>query len=146
MRITYNIIGVFVATALLVSCQRKNDIIEPAPLPPGGKGGLIKLQVTPQHHKKDINSGMVYIKYAATKMPESMIFDDSAEVKVEQGRPIAPFEELTEGDYYLYAKGTDYSLEPGKDAVMGGAHFRVIDTLQKTYDLYLQMDNPIHHK
>lgn len=145
MRITYNIIAFLIAASLLVSCQRENEILEPVVLPAGGKGGLIQLNVTPQHHKKDISSAKVYIKYAATSKPESGIYDDSASLKFDMNRPIASFPDLTQGDYYIYSAGTDNTLEPGKDMISGGAHFRVVDTLKKTYDLFLQMDNLIHH-
>lgn len=145
MRIIYNITGFLLAASLMAGCVRKNDVLPPVKLPPGGKGGKAKLVVTAQHHKTNLNTAMVYIKYASTVMPDVNTFDDSAAVTFELGRPAATFKDLTQGDYYLYAKGTDFELEPGKDQVMGGATFRVIDTLEKTYDLYLQTDNYIHH-
>lgn len=153
MRITYNIIGFLVATFVLVSCIRKNDILDPVVLPAGGQGGLATIVVTPQHHKKNINSGKVYIKYAATEMAEISdinqfdrnLYDDSATVSFGLGRPASTFPKLTQGDYYFFCIGTDNTLEQGNDQVFGGAHFRVVDTLEKTYDLYLQLDNHKHH-
>lgn len=145
MRITYHIVGFLAAAALFTSCQRENEILEPVVLPAGGKGGKITLHVTPQHHKVNINDGKIYIKYAATTMPGLNEFDDSGVLGFGLGRPTVTFTELTQGDYYIYAKGVDNNLEAGKDEVMGGAHFRVIDTLEKTYDLYLQTDNHLHH-
>lgn len=148
MRITHHIIGFLAAAALFTSCQRENEVLEPVVLPAGGKGGKAVLNITPQHHKKNINDGKVYIKYAATTMPGMNEFDDSGTISFALGRPAVVFDELTQGDYYIYATGIDYDLEAGKDMVMGGAHFRVVDTLDKPdkpYDLYLQMDNHIHH-
>lgn len=142
MRITYNIVGVLLASALLISCTRKNDVITPPTPPTGGKGGLITLQVTPQHYNKDLNTAKVYIKYGAKTMPAMDSFDDSSKVDFTSGRPIAKFTSLTQGDYYLYAEGKDYDLKPGMEDVYGGAYFHVIDTLEKTYDLYIQLDNP----
>lgn len=145
MRVIYNLTGLFLATIILASCVRNNEVVEPEVLPPGGKGGEITLNITAQHHKKDLNTATIYIWYAKTEQPDLWTFDDTADVSFDLGRPAATFTGLTQGDYYVYAKGTDFDLEPGKDEVMGGAHFRVVDTLEKTYDLYLQTDNPIHH-
>lgn len=144
MRITYKITGMIAAIAILASCVRKNDVIDPTPLPAGGKGGKITLKVTAQHHKVNINTGTIYIKYASTTMPPVMdSFNET--YTVDATNPTATFEMLTQGDYYIWAKGTDYKLPQGSDDVSGGAHFRVIDTLEKTYDLYLQLDNASHH-
>lgn len=146
MRLFHTITGLFAATLILVSCTRENEIIEPQTLPPGGLGGKISLKVTPQHHKKNVNQATIYIWYAKTSQQDLRSFDDSMNVAVDgTGRPVAMFDSLTQGDYYIYAKGVDYELDPGKDEVFGGAHFRVIDTLEKTYDLYIQTDNVIHH-
>ena len=60
MRITYNIITLLLAASVLTSCTRENEVLEPEVLPAGGKGGLIQLNITPQHHKKDINGAVVY--------------------------------------------------------------------------------------
>ncbi len=144
MRISHKILGVLAAAAILTGCVRESEIIEPEVLPAGGLGGKATLKVTPQHHKVNLGTAVVYIYYAEKTMPPLDSFD--ATDTVNAADPTAVFEGLTQGDYYIYAKGTDYSLEQGKDEVMGGAHFRVIDTLEKTYDLYLQTDNPIHHK
>ena len=145
MRISHKIIGFFAATTILVSCVRENEIITPEPLPSGGKGGKATLRVTPQHHKENINTGVVYIKYAAKAMPAALDSFDATDT-VDATNPTAVFDKLTQGDYYIYTTGTDYTLPQGNDEVMGGGHFRVIDTLEKTYDLYLQLDNPAHHK
>jgi hypothetical protein len=145
MRITYKIIGFFAAATVLVSCVRENEVIEPEPLPSGGLGGKATLRITPQHHKVNINTGVVYIQYAAKSMPAAIDSFDAIDT-VDATNPTAVFERLTQGDYYIYVTGTDYKLPQGNDAVMGGAHFRVIDTLEKTYDLFLQLDNSTHHK
>jgi|GEM_PF-1049039 len=144
MRIIYNIFGVLIATTVLLSCVRTNEVLEPIVLPAGGKTDSLgsTLKVTPQHHKNTINTGMVYIKYAATEMPAMDQFDDSAAIAMSA----ALFDSLTQGDYYLYSIGKDYKLEQGKDVVYGGAHFRIMDTLYRTYDLFLQLDNHEHHE
>lgn len=147
MRSFYRLSGILLAVTILVSCTRKNDIIDPTPLPPGGMGGKATLNVTPQHHKKSINDATIYIWYARTTQPDDLTsFDDSMDVTTSIGRPAATFVTLTQGDYYLYAKGKDFDLEPGNDEIMGGAHYRIVDTLERTYDLYLQMDNSSHHE
>lgn len=144
MNITTKIIGIFATAAVLTSCVRNNDIIDPVPLPAGGKGGKATLRITPQHHKVNINTGIVYIKYAAKTMPDDMTTFDAIDT-VSATDATAVFDNLTQGDYYIYTRGTDYNLPQGNDEVWGGAHFRVIDTLEKSYDLYLQLDNPAHH-
>ncbi|MCB0697072.1 MAG: hypothetical protein KDC07_06890 [Chitinophagaceae bacterium] len=144
MRITYNILGCVFATVILLGCVRKNDVLDPITTPPGGKTDSLgaTLKVTPQHHKVTINAGMVYIKYAAKTMPASMdMYDDSMTV----ASSAAMFDSLTQGDYYIYAIGHDYSLQQGSDVVYGGAYFHIIDSAEITYDLYLQLDNPNHH-
>lgn len=146
MRITHHIVGIMALALVTTSCQRDNEIIEPTPLPKGGTGGKAALIVTPQHHKININECVVMIKYGATKMPALDQFDDTAGISFDLGRPTATFPGLTQGDYYIYAEGIDPDLEPGKEKISGGAHFRVIDTLAKNYEVYLQMDNPIHHE
>lgn len=142
MRSFYKFSGIVLAVTVLVSCARKNDIIEPVALPPGGEGGDITLNITPQHRKKNISDGTVYIWYARTELPADLTsFDDSMDLSIDLGRPAATFKNLTQGDYFVYAKGTDFELEPGNDEVKGSSHFRVIDTLQRTYDLYLQVED-----
>lgn len=145
MRITHKIIAVFAVSAILTSCVRETEVIEPVKLPTGGLGGKATIKVTPQHHKVNINTGVVYIKFAAKTMPAALDSFDATDT-IDAGNPTAVFETLTQGDYYFYVKGTDYKLPQGNDEVMGGAHFRVIDTLEKTYDLYLQLDNSGHHE
>lgn len=145
MRTKFYILGFLAAAMVATGCQRENEIVEPIPPLKGGKGGRSTINVTPQHHKVNINEGMIYIKYGSNTMPAMDQFDDSGAVEFTLGRPAVTFKELTQGDYYLYATGIDYELEAGKDRVTGGAHFRVIDSLEKTYDLYLQMDDLTHH-
>ena len=69
-------------------------------------------------------------------------FDDS----VAAGVGAASFDSLTQGDYYIYATGKDLTLEQGNDDIYGGAHFRIIDSVEKTYELFLQLDNHEHHE
>lgn len=148
MRITYHILGLVAAGFLMTGCQRKNDVLEPAKLMKGGTGGHGILHVTVQHHKENINEGKVYIKYGTDKMPDNIeSFDEVKTINFSLGRPAVSFYELTQGDYYLYAEGIDFELEPGNNNVMGGAHYRLLynDTLDANYDLYLQTDNESHH-
>ena len=148
MRITYHILGLVAAGFLMTGCQRKNEILEPVKLMKGGIGGHGRLNITVQHHKENINEGVVYIKYGANEMPDPSVgFDMVDTIDFSLGRPGVSFEGLTQGDYYLYAVGTDFELEPGNNQVMGGAHYRLLynDTLDATYDLYLQTDNESHH-
>lgn len=147
MRTIYNVIGLSLAVCLLGSCVRKNDVVEPTPPPEGGKGGHATLAVTPQHHEKNIDDCRIYIKYAAVQMPNSLKdFDDSGDVAPKNGRPMIEFTDLRAGDYFFYAIGKDYSLDTSHNVLQGVAHFKVVDTLERTYDVYMQIDDAWHHQ
>lgn len=145
MRFINKITTVVAAIALLTSCQRENEVIEPEMLPPGGTGGKITLNVTPQHREKNIgnfpvDTTIVYIKYGSDKMPASLSdFDNFDTVRVMGGRPMVTFENLTAGQYYLYAEGQNDSLAPKNINVIGGAPFTIVDTFRKNYDVFLQL-------
>lgn len=132
MRILNTIASLMAASLLLASCVRKQPVVAPTPDPVGGKGGKSTLNIVPQHHTKDIDSCMVYIKYDATNLPKSMIFDDSMKVVQDVGGPTATFTGLKQGNYYIYGKGWDPDIA---EDVVGGQTFRIIDTL--SYNLKL---------
>lgn len=86
------------ALSILGSCSRKDD----------EDPGLATLKLTPQHHGKNIDSCMVFIKFDAIDVPSG--YDDSAWVKQENGKPVATFTGLKKGNYYLFGKGWDPSI------------------------------------
>lgn len=135
MRTSHILSGILLMGILAVGCTRENEVIEPAPRPVGGIGGKATLKVTPRHHLQNINGGKVYIKYDT--LGAATTFDDSAAVEFKDGRPMASFDSLTAGNYYLYATGFD-----NDSLVTGGAGFTIIDTFENTYDLYLDVLHP----
>jgi hypothetical protein len=134
MRTSHILTGVVLLGILSTGCVRETEVKEPEKKPDAGKGGNTTLRLTPQHHLKNIDSCWIYVKYNATSKPSSMVFDDSMKVTPEDGRPIANFPNLKKGDYYFYGAGWDYDLA---EVVTGGTSFKVVDTLQNKYDIYL---------
>ena len=72
MRIIHKIIAVFAVSAIFTRCVRETEVLEPVALPSGGLGGKGTIKVTPQHHKVNINTGVVYIKFATKIMPAAL--------------------------------------------------------------------------
>lgn len=105
------------AGLLLLTTGCKPD--DPDPVPVGGKGGSGVLNVTPRHHSKPIDSCTVYIKYNATDPPLDGKYDDSVRCVQQGGLPVATFNGLKKGNYYLYGYGWDPGLTPPQ-AVKGG--------------------------
>lgn len=139
MRIIHNILGFVLATALLTSCVRENETVEPYEAPKGGKGGNATIKVTAQHHEKTISNAKIYVKYA-DKNYDYLPWDDSF---VTGGTAV--LDSMKAGDYYFYAEGDDDALAPGDTRINGGASFKVIDTLKKEYNIFIQMDDWRHH-
>ncbi|OSZ79596.1 hypothetical protein CAP35_15505 [Chitinophagaceae bacterium IBVUCB1] len=138
---TKHIFYSLVATALLVSCQRKNEFIADPAAPVAGKGGLTKLMVTAQHYQKDVDTGTIYIKYNSTMMPMDMKFDDSGNIKMQNGRPMVVFDSLKRGNYFFYVKGRSIGLYPPKDSLFGEAKFIIIDTIQQEQKVFISLQN-----
>jgi hypothetical protein len=137
MRTSHILSGILLIGALATGCTRENEVIEPAPRAVGGIGGKAALKVTPRHHTKDINGGVVYIKYDALAGTSTTSYDDSAAVTFNDGRPMAIFDSLNAGNYYLYTTGLD-----NDSLVRGGGSFTIIDSLGGTYNLYLDVLYP----
>lgn len=100
--------------ASLVSCERK----EPEPVIVAGKGGNATLNVTPQHHGRNIDSCTIYIKYNTLDKPSNSTYDDSAKCMQVNGKPVATFSGLKKGNYYLFGYGWDPQISLN---VKGGA-------------------------
>lgn len=79
---------------------------EEAP-PVGGKGGDAAIKVIPNHAGIDIDSCMIYIKYNSSVIAADGMYDDSTWAVMENGRPVATFDSLKVGKYYLYGRGWD---------------------------------------
>ncbi|RYD55792.1 MAG: hypothetical protein EOP56_14610 [Sphingobacteriales bacterium] len=145
MRTIHVITGLLLAGAIATGCTKETEIIPPAPYPKGGKGGKARLRITPRHHLKNTDTCWIYIKYDS-KMAAAK-YDDSMEVIMQDGRPMAIFDSLRRGDYFLYAKGWQYEIVDSNKIVEGGAAFTIPDELfingkdtsKRTYDTYLDV-------
>ena len=92
--------------------------------PIGGKGGNAQLMVYPQHHgnAENLDSMVVYIKYDATDVPGTGKYDDSATCTRTGAIVSCTFSNLWNGNYYLYGKGFDYSVN---QRVKGGIKYTI---------------------
>lgn len=142
MRTKHILYGVVIA-AIALGCRRKNEYIAPAAPIVAGKGGNAKLWVTAKHFQKEVDTGTVYIKYNATGMPTDMKFDDTANIKNQNGRFMVVFDSLKRGNYYLYIKGRDLTIDKtyGFDSLWGGGRFVVVDTIAQKHDVYINVIN-----
>lgn len=145
MRTTQIASGLLLMGILAVSCTRENAIVKPAPAYSAGKGGKAKLNVTPRHHLKEISDAKIYIEYNAARQPSDGLWDDSAAVVQNNGKPVATFDSLKPGNYFMYAKGFDPAVN---DDVIGTGSFKIVDSLTtQTYSTYIEVseaDNANH--
>jgi hypothetical protein len=136
MRISHITTGLLFFVVLAIGCVRKTKTIDPAPSPVAGKGGHANLRITPKNRERNIDSCLVRLKYNAFEGTDTMKYDDTAWVVRKDGKPIAEFDSLKQGDYYFSAIGWDADIA---DTVLGHSTFKIVDTLPKTYDLYLDV-------
>jgi hypothetical protein len=148
MRTIHVITGLLLAGAIATGCTRKTEIITPEPYPVGGESRkpAAILRVTPRHHLKNVDTCWVYIKYNSKQAAAK--YDDSIEIIIQDGRPMAIFDSLKRGDYFLLAKGWQWSIEDSNKIVEGGAAFTIPDeieirngkdTVLRTFDTYLDV-------
>jgi hypothetical protein len=121
---------ILLVAASLASCEREE------PVSVGGKGGNATLNVTPQHHSKNIDSCMVYIKYNTLDKPTSA-YDDSAKCVIVNGKPVASFSGLKKGNYYLFGFGWDPAIVMN---VKGGAPKQITEETVISYNLAVTED------
>lgn len=134
-----HILTAFIILLSVASCVRKQPVNPAVVNPVAGKGGFVKLVITPTHRGDNIDTAWVYLKYNATTKPaDSVMFDDSMRVAMINGAYRASFDSLKRGNYYIHATGLDTFR---KSIVKGGASFTIpiYDTAPKTYNLGLAM-------
>ncbi len=93
----------FIVLIATFGCSKPNNAITG-----GGKGGNATLTVTPEHHGEYVDSCTVYIKYGTNDKPSSNVYDDSVVCVlggVGDTTPVAVFNNLKVGLYYLYGSG-----------------------------------------
>lgn len=125
---------IFAISALALSCKKGEDSGLLA-----GKGGLAVLKITPRHHGRQIDSCTIYIKYNAVDAPSGGSYDDSAQTVLIDGVPIATFDSLKRGNYYLYGLGWDPKLTPPAH-VKGGIGYYLQNENEQNYDLAVSED------
>jgi hypothetical protein len=129
-----------------IGCARKTEVIPEESRAIGDTGGRATLRVTPMYYEKYLDYSRVYIKYDATSSPNSatkypgdtLKYSAAITVSYIDGLPRAVFTRLKKGNYYIFTKGVD-AAHPDT-LVGGGAAFRVVDTTQRTYDLFLKTE------
>jgi hypothetical protein len=123
MKNLFSIFSLFCVIVALsaVSCKKKANSVPPI-VDTAGKGGTTTLIVLPQHHNisKNINTCEVYIKYNAQNTPSA--YDDSTACTFANGVVTCQFTNLKNGDYYLYGRGYDTSVQ----RVVGGGLYSPI--------------------
>ncbi len=131
MKALITIITIFL-TAIIVgeSCKPKSGNT----ITGGGKGGTYTINVTGEHHGGLLDTCKMYIKYATLDAPANGVYDDSQNVAISGGVPVASFTSLTQGNYYVLAVGYHGAYSPpnvkgGKSFVVSGSAEVVSDTI-----------------
>lgn len=99
------------------------------PKPVSGAGGTASFRIIPNHNGIDIDSCMVYIKYDAAVVPADKQYDDSVKAMIVDGKPIARFDNLLPGNYYLFGNGWDLVRS---EHVHGGLPFVILEENKST--------------
>ena len=100
----------------------------------GGKGGNYTINITGEHHGGLLDTCMVYIKYASLEAPGNGVYDDSEKCLIINGTPVATFDSLLQGNYYVLAVGYHGAFSPpnvrgGKSITVSGPAYIVSDTI-----------------
>ena len=129
MRLSKITLGLFIACVVAAGCTRDNDIVIPPDFPTGGKGGKATLRITPKHHGKNIDSCIIKLAYDAENFPNKA-WDEIKTVSMIDNRPIAAFDSLAPGHYFIYAEGYDplTDLTDGPADVYGSGSFTILDS------------------
>jgi len=97
-------------------------IVNPPTAGPGGEAGF---RITPNHNNLNIDSCLVFIKYDAAVVPKDGKYDDSTWAKPDKdGVPVASFNGLKPGNYYLFGRGWDLIRS---QKVKGGLPFTILE-------------------
>lgn len=99
------------------------------PKPIAGQGGTASFRVIPNHDGVDVDSCKVYIKYDAAVVPIDKVYDDSAWAKMVDGKPVASFDGLKPGNYYIFGNGWDIITS---EHVHGGVPFVILEKNKST--------------
>jgi hypothetical protein len=97
----------FAALIAVITILCWQSCVRPDVQPMAGKGGKATLIISAMHHEEYADSLMCYLKYNATDLPADKKFDDSARLKLKNGKPVATFIGLKKGTYLIYCEGYD---------------------------------------
>ncbi len=135
--------GIAIA-AIAIGCKpRKNDFIAAPANPVAGTGGRTDLRVIVKRYSKQIDTGTVYIKYNNTTTYTDTKYDDSGNIKVQNGKPMVIFDSLKAGNYYFYVRAKDLTELAPHDDLMGTGSFRIVDTTVQFHEVYINALNDI---
>ena len=145
MRLSKITLGLFIACLAAAGCTRDNDIIYPPDAPVGGKGGKAVLRVTPRHHGKNIDSCVIKLAYDNNNFPAKG-WDEVKNVVIVNGEPVATFDSLAPGQYFIYAEGWDSYTEitNGPADVYGSGPFYIRDSMAE-HHVYMDVNDLIDH-
>ncbi|MEI8279016.1 MAG: hypothetical protein WCG87_04580 [Bacteroidota bacterium] len=93
-----------------------------------GDSGRAILSVIPRHNGMNVDTATVYIKYNALNAPVNG-YDDSMVCTLNAGNPLAKFDSLRNGNYYLYCTGHIIDTTGGLNKYVplsGGTGYTVI--------------------
>ena len=105
----------------------------------GPAGGVVtgkfKIIVTVKHHERILAGIHVYLKYNATEFPghDTTLYDWNQASDISG---VAYFDEMFNGNYYLYGKGIDTGI--GLE-VIGAAPLNVNDTTTVNNEIYITL-------
>lgn len=138
---TKHILFVLLLGIVAVSCRRKNEEIIPAAAPVAGKGGKTQLRVKAMHYEKNIDTGTIYIRYNTPITMYDMKFDDTANIKFQNGAYMVVFDSLKRGNYYFFAKGRAFQYTAPDDSLYGYGNVAVVDTIQQVHEVNVSVRN-----
>jgi hypothetical protein len=114
--------------ALISGCRKTSSAIVAG----GGRGGRGSIWVTPTHGNNFVDSCVIYIKYGTLGAPANGVYDDSAKCQMLGITPVAIFDSLTTGQYYLFGSGYHQLT---LSLVKGAANYAMTTELQR--NMYL---------
>lgn len=138
---TKHILFVLLLGVVAVSCRRKNEEIKPVADPVAGPGGKTELRVITKHYETVVDTGTVYIRYNTAITQQDMRFDDTANIKFQNGNHMVVFDSLKPGNYYFFVKGRDFKYVSPNDSLFGYGSFMVVDTVNQTHNVNIGVRN-----
>lgn len=125
---SYQVILLALFFLLQVSCGRRNS---------AGFGGNAKLTFKAYHHSLPIDSFKVYLKFNTLDAPTDNEYDTQQEAVLVNGDGEAVISGLKKGDYYVFAKGWDPTIQ---QIVKGGMPYSLSREKDQNVDVAVTED------